>query len=201
MAFVMDDIDEAPAGSDSGNERSDWEEDTFVLEEEMDRANDPKRKFVDDFEVVEPDSENESLDKKEDSTTPTPASPNAPVASSLPIAINFGVDPKTNKPRPAPARREKRTTSPVPHGSIYESMMEISRSMQPEDNRLFGTKPSLEEDRNARPVNRIILNPSQIHRHGMRHQPTCIVYKPMPIPSGGIGEEASEEASSSQTPK
>uniref|UniRef100_A0AC34QSW5 Uncharacterized protein n=1 Tax=Panagrolaimus sp. JU765 TaxID=591449 RepID=A0AC34QSW5_9BILA len=64
------------------------------------------------------------------------------VPHSMPVTINFGIDPVTKKPRSPTARLPKKEDK-VPHGSIYENMQELSRSIQPADyrNRILGTRP------------------------------------------------------------
>ncbi|KAE9555338.1 hypothetical protein FO519_001420 [Halicephalobus sp. NKZ332] len=66
------------------------------------------------------------------------------VPHSMPINVDFGIDPLTRRPRNPVARSDKKEKhDKIQHESIYENMQELSRSIQPADyrNRVLGTRP------------------------------------------------------------
>uniref|UniRef100_A0AC35FDT9 Uncharacterized protein n=1 Tax=Panagrolaimus sp. PS1159 TaxID=55785 RepID=A0AC35FDT9_9BILA len=159
----------------------------FDLDEDPEK---PVEKYGEDIDISD-DDRNDDDDENETEKEIYNSSKDVP--HSLPMNINFGVDP-LNRRRGPIEKEPKSVKASIPTGSIYENMQVLSRSIQSADyrNRVWGTKPKEASD---------AVGYSQSYQtHGYTRPRT--IFCQQPAQRVNISEETLEETSTSlETPK
>jgi len=112
----------------------------FELDE--DEQDDSVEKYGSDLDISS--DEHDSSDEGINQVPSLESNRRGNIPHSMPINVDFGIDPVTKRPRNPIERIDKVDKyDKIPHGSIYENMQELSRSIQPADyrNRVLGTRP------------------------------------------------------------
>jgi hypothetical protein len=181
---IFEDIPEE-FGRPEKKQRKKREIDTlFNIDEDSDK---PFEKYGDDIDISDEDREDDENNEDEEQIYNS----SKDVPHSLPMNINFGVD-QLNRRR-GPIEKEPQKAS-IPHGSIYENMQVLSRSIQSADyrNRVWGTKPEEASDS---------IGYSQSFQNQGFSRPRAI-FCSQPAQRVNISEETLEESSTSlETPK
>jgi hypothetical protein len=161
----------------------------FSLDEDPDK---PLEKYGDDIDISDDDREDDEDDENEVEEQIYNSSKDVP--HSLPMNISFGVDPLNRRRGPIEKEPPQSVKASIPHGSIYENMQVLSRSIQSADyrNRVWGTKPAEASDS---------VGYSQSFQNQGFSRPRAI-FCSQPAQRVNISEETLEESSASlETPK